>query len=126
MNKYQQPIILIVDDDETMCKLLCEQLKEEKFKAEFVLDGSDAVNIIKKKEFSLVILDQNMRIMNGDKALAEIKKYDSTLPVIMLSAQTDPAIIVKCIKLGADDYFPKPYEYDELIDSIIKYIRIKK
>jgi len=126
MNPNFQPKILIVDDDEIFCKLLGEQLQDDKFNTELALDGPEAIQKIKQNEYNLVILNQNMMVMNGDETLVEIKKYDSSIPVIMVSAQSDPAIIVKCIKLGADDYHTKPYDYDELLTSIIKYLKVKK
>jgi len=123
MNQFYQPRILIVDDDQVLCELLSEQLKELKFFADYTLDGKDALKKIEKETYNLVILDLNMPGMDGDKVLPEIKKYDPTLPVIMISAQTHPSYIVKCIKLGAEDYFTKPYDYDNILDAIIKYFK---
>lgn len=123
MNQFSQPKILTVDDDKTLCELMCAQLEDEKFITDYALDGPEAIEKIKREQFNLVILNQNMWKMNGDETLIEIKKYDSSIPVIMLSAQSDPWIIVRCIKLGADDYLTKPYEYDEILSSIIKYMR---
>ncbi len=123
MNQFPQPKILIVDDDELLCKLMCEQLQEDKFITEYVLDGIDALKKIKKSKFNLVILNQNMKMMNGDETLVEIKAYDSLIPVIIYSAQADSAIIAKCIKLGAADYITKPCDYEDLLESIIKHFK---
>jgi len=123
MNQFPQPKILVVDDDEVLCQLLCEQLQDDKFITEYVLNGFDAMKKIKNENYNLVTTNLNMPGMNGDQLLTEIKIYDSSIPVIMLTAQDDPATIVKCIALGADDYLTKPYEYDELLSSIIKHLK---
>ena len=102
---------------------MCEQLQDDKFITEYVLNGFDAMKKIKNENYNLVTTNLNMPGMNGDQLLTEIKIYDSSIPVIMLTAQDDPATIVKCIALGADDYLTKPYEYDELLSSIIKHLK---
>jgi len=118
-----QPKVLIVDDDDVLCNLLSSQLEEDGYITTYTLNGPEALRKIKNENFNLVILNQNMPGMNGDEVLANLKANKSSVPVIMLSAQSDPAIIVKCIKLGAEDYQTKPWEHDELLDSIKKYIR---
>jgi len=123
MNQFQQPKILIVDDDQKFCELLSEELNEEKLITDYVFNGIDALVKIKQENYNLIILNVNMPGMDGDEVLFEIKKYDSSLPVIMLTTESDPSMIVKCIKLGADDYLPKPYDYEDILDSVIKYFK---
>jgi len=123
MNQFSQPRILIVDDDKVLCELLAEQFHDDKFITAYELSGPAALKKIKEEKFNLIILNQNMPVMNGDEVLVKIKEYDSSIPVIMLSAQADPAIIVKCIKLGAADYINKPYDYEDLLGSVIKHLK---
>lgn len=61
--------------------------------------------------------------MGGDVLLKEIKGYEPDLPVIILTSQTDSKIKDRCFKLGAVDFFNKPYDFDELFDSVIEHIR---
>ena len=123
MSKFYQPRILIVDDDQVLCELLSEQLKEEKLETDIALNGKEALTKIRKGSYNLIILNFNMPGMKGDEVLTEIKKYDRSLPVIMLTSKDDPNVIVKCIKLGAVDYYTKPYDYDNILDAVIKYFK---
>ena len=73
--------------------------------------GNDAMSLIEKQKFSLVLLDMMMPDLNGDEVLRMIKSNPDTrdIPVVMISADTDTDKISKCIELGADDYLPKPF-----------------
>lgn len=121
METFPQLNILIVDDDLNLCKILSESFAEEKFLSEYVLDGTKALKILSKKKFDLVILNFNMPGLRGDKVLFIIKQNFPSLPVIMPSGQSTIETVVDCIKIGAVDYITKPFDYDELLDKIIKY-----
>ena len=74
-------------------------------------NGQEALEILTKKPFDLVFLDIMMPVMNGYETLEHIKA-DTALrdvPVIMISALDELDSVVKCIKLGAEDYLPKPF-----------------
>ena len=123
MNNFFQPKILIVDDDEVLCELLSEQLREEKLNTDMAFRGKEALRKIKSEDYNLIILNFNMPGMTGDDVLSQIKNYDASIPVFMLTTRDDPASIVKCMKLGAEDYFTKPYDYEEILDAVIKYFK---
>src|ERR1700692_2745308 len=73
--------------------------------------GAEAMSLIEKQKFSLVLLDMMMPDLNGDEVLRMIKGNPDTrdIPVIMISADTDTENVSKCIELGAEDYLPKPF-----------------
>jgi class 3 adenylate cyclase len=73
--------------------------------------GNEAIALIKKEKFSLVLLDLMMPDLNGDEVLKVIKSDPDKrdMPVVMLSADTDADKVSQCIELGADDYLPKPF-----------------
>ncbi|HQF43182.1 MAG TPA: response regulator [Ignavibacteriaceae bacterium] len=121
MENYSQLNILIVDDDETICQILQEYFLEEKFLAEYVLNGIDALKLLEEKSFDIVILNLNMPGLRGNEVLTIIKRKFPSLPVIMLSAQSAVSAVVECIKIGAVDYLTKPFDYDELLECIIRY-----
>src|SRR5205085_12291822 len=73
--------------------------------------GKEAIALLNKEKFSLVLLDLMMPDLNGDEVLTIIKGNPETrdIPVVMISADTDTEKVSKCIEIGADDYLPKPF-----------------
>jgi adenylate cyclase len=73
--------------------------------------GSEAIALIEKEKFSLVLLDLMMPDLNGDEVLKVIRSDPDKrdIPVVMISADTDTDKVSQCIELGADDYLPKPF-----------------
>ncbi|TMK07818.1 MAG: adenylate/guanylate cyclase domain-containing response regulator [Alphaproteobacteria bacterium] len=106
------PGILIVDDNEdnryTLELMLTSDGHERIASA---ASGSEALALIEKEKFSLVLLDLMMPDMNGDEVLKQIKSDPDKrdIPVVMISADTDAEKVSQCIELGADDYLPKPF-----------------
>lgn len=106
------PGILIVDDNEDnryTLRLLLESDGHER-----VIDasgGKEAIALLEREKFSLVLLDLMMPDLNGDEVLKIIKANPDSrdLPVVMISADTDTEKVSKCIELGADDYLAKPF-----------------
>ena len=110
--KSDLPAILIVDDNEDnryTLQMLLEADGHERIAS--ASGGNDAMSLIEKQKFSLVLLDMMMPDLNGDEVLRMIKSNPDTrdIPVVMISADTDTDKISKCIELGADDYLPKPF-----------------
>jgi adenylate cyclase len=110
--KSDSPAILIVDDNEDnryTLQLLLEADGHERIAS--ASGGAEAMSLIEKQKFSLVLLDMMMPDLNGDEVLRMIKSNPDTrdIPVVMISADTDTEKVSKCIELGADDYLPKPF-----------------
>src|SRR3989475_5294281 len=106
------PGILIVDDNEDnryTLQLMLESDGHERIAS--AANGKEAIALIEKEKFSLVLLDLMMPDLNGDEVLKAIKsdpdKRDP--PVVMISADTNADKVSQCIELGADDYLPKPF-----------------
>jgi DNA-binding NtrC family response regulator len=110
--------ILVCDDDETLCYLLKEQLLEEGFSVDTVYDGSFAIDAIKKKNYDLLLLDLNMKEVSGEDVLKFTVDYNSSIQVIILTAQSELRKAIDCIKLGAYDFVTKPYNFDELLVTV--------
>ena len=118
--------ILVCDDDETLCYLLKEQLLEEGFAVDTVYDGGLAIEAIKRKNFDLLLLDLNMRETSGEEVLKFVADYNSSLQVVILSAQTEIRSAIDCIKMGAYDFITKPYNFDELLLTINRALEHKE
>lgn len=114
---------LIVDDDDAIRDALSEILMEAGYLVDVAEDGVEALNKIKKKSFDSVLSDVWMPKMNGIELLREIKKYDFTLPVVMVTGYPDIKIAVEAIKEGASDFITKPVRIEQVevvIEKIIK------
>src|SRR5437764_4713254 len=106
------PGILIVDDNEDnryTLQLLLETDGHERITC--AASGNEAIALIEKEKFSLVLLDLMMPDLNGDEVLKVIRSDPDKrdIPVVMISADTDADKVSQCIELGADDYLPKPF-----------------
>src|SRR6266699_6703642 len=106
------PGILIVDDNEDnryTLQLMLESDGHERITC--ASGGNEAIALIEKEKFSLVLLDLMMPDMNGDEVLKQIKSDPDKrdIPVVMISADTDVEKVSQCIELGADDYLSKPF-----------------
>ena len=110
--------ILVCDDDETLCYLLKEQLLEEGFNVDTVYDGKYAIEAVKANNYDILLLDLNMKEVQGEEVLKFVKDYTSTLQTIILSAQGEMRKAIDCIKNGAYDFITKPYEFEQLLVTI--------
>src|SRR5215472_9255330 len=106
------PGILIVDDNEDNRYTLQWMLESDGHeRIASAASGNEAIALIEKEKFSLVLLDLMMPDLNGDGVLKLIKSDPDKrdIPVVMLSADADAEKVAQCIELGADDYLPKPF-----------------
>jgi two-component system, NtrC family, response regulator AtoC len=117
--------ILVCDDDETLCYLLKEQLLESNFSVDTVYDGSFAIEAIKNMNYDVLLLDLNMKIVNGEEVLKFVSEYNASIQVIILTAQSDLRKAVDCIRLGAYDFVTKPYNFEELLITINRALEHK-
>src|SRR4028119_2445923 len=104
--------ILVVDDDDNNRFTLVQRLKREGYgNVTTASNGQDALTLLSRSPFDLVLLDVMMPGLDGIAVLTTIKE-DPLLrhvPVIMISAASDLDRVVRCIELGAEDYLPKPF-----------------
>ncbi|GAB4508763.1 MAG: hypothetical protein OHK0046_02200 [Anaerolineae bacterium] len=104
-------LILVVDDNEMNRDVLVRRLQRQKFEVEVAEDGEQALAMLAKTPYDLVLLDVQMPKLNGYEVLERIKTdpLRRDVPVIMITAVDDLDSVVKCIELGADDYMFKPF-----------------
>lgn len=114
--------VLIVDDDENICKLLSLYLEKDDFETVFCHDGETALSRLADSSFDVVLLDIMMPGIDGLTVLAELRKF-SDIPVIVLSARGEPMDKISGLDRGADDYIAKPFEPQELIARIKAVLR---
>jgi len=104
-------LILVVDDNEGNRDVLSRRLLRDGYEVMLAETGRQALRMAKRYQFDIILLDIMMPEMDGIEVLAELKKDSELrhLPVIMISAVDETESVVRCIKLGADDYLPKPF-----------------
>jgi adenylate cyclase len=104
--------ILVVDDNEDNRYTLAKRLKRERYEdVALATNGREALDLIARQPFDLILLDIMMPEMNGYEVLERLKADDLLrhVPVIMISAISELDSVVRCIELGAEDYLPKPF-----------------
>ncbi|MDA3898769.1 MAG: sigma-54 dependent transcriptional regulator [Desulfobacteraceae bacterium] len=110
--------ILIVDDDDQLRMSFAKLLTEEGYDIRTAPTGETGVEEVKKKAPWLVIMDVRLPRMNGLEAFGEIRKIDSTLPVIIMTAFGTTDTAIEATKLGAFDYILKPFDIPAVLTLI--------
>ena len=114
--------ILLMDDDENICKVIRLYLEKEGMNVQVAHDGAAGLDLFHQETPDLVLLDIMMPGMDGIEVIKQIRR-ESSVPVIMLTAKGDTIDKVLALELGADDYIVKPFEPKELIARIKAVIR---
>ena len=114
--------VLVVDDDINIVKLIKLYLEKEDYTVYTAHNGVEALEVWKKENPSIIILDIMMPEMDGNSVCREIRKTSDT-PIIMLTAKGVTFDKVLSLELGADDYLVKPFEPKELIARIKAILR---
>lgn len=119
MTKYK---ILYAEDDETLAFLTKDNL-EQYYDVTHCDDGEIALNTFQKDTFDICILDIMMPKMDGFELAENIRKTNSEVPIIFLSAKTLKEDRIKGLRLGADDYLVKPFSIEELLLKIEIFLK---
>ena len=119
-------LILVVDDEEVIRRLLCHKLKNEGYVCIEASGSQLAMEKMQEKPADLVILDIMMPGGSGVELLPELKKIYPDTIVIMATAVGDAETAIKCVRLGAYDYFTKPYNLDEVVISVGRALNTRR
>ncbi len=115
--------ILIVEDDAAIATGLSLNLRLAGLTPSIARDGDEALEVIARDDFDLVLLDINLPRRNGLEVLSELRARDELVPVIVLSARDGEFDKVAALRLGADDYVTKPFALAELLARIDAVLR---
>jgi DNA-binding response OmpR family regulator len=118
--------ILLVEDDEFITELLTFMLQREGHQVTHLSDGEAAFQHIRSSPPpSLVLLDAMLPYRDGLALLAEIRRQPAwaSLPVVMLTARSLERDIVQAIESGASDYIVKPFQPQELLARVRRFVR---
>lgn len=117
--------ILIAEDDPGIVSFLVKGLKAEGYATAVAADGDQATRLLAldDEHFDLVLLDLGLPGTSGDDVLRLLRRRDTALPVIVLTARADVADKVRGLELGANDYVTKPFSFAELLARIRAALR---
>lgn len=115
--------ILIIDDEPSICVTLAMALGK-KYTTEYKLNAADGLNLLKSKDFDLVLLDLKIGMVNGLDVLKEIKAHDPAIAVIIITAFGSIDTTIEAMRAGAYTYVTKPLRIEELQLHIEQALRV--
>ena len=125
VTKHQHHI-LIVDNDRAICWVLDKAFAEEGYRTAIAANGKEALDMIEKNSFSLVIMDVMMPVMDGlaaTRAIRQTLRLD--VPIIALTANAIKGDREKCLEAGMDEYLTKPVEMELLYQTLAKLTAVR-
>jgi two-component system sensor histidine kinase/response regulator len=125
---YKRARILIVDDNPTNIELLKQILGDKGYEVMVALSGEAALKLVSDIKPNLILLDVMMPGIDGYDTCKELKSNDKTkeIPVIFITAKTEPSDIVKGFAVGGVDYVTKPLQIEELIARVDTHIQLRQ
>ncbi|MFM1654296.1 sigma-54-dependent transcriptional regulator [Brevibacillus sp. B_LB10_24] len=118
--------VLIVDDEEQICRIMARKLNKAGFRTLQALDGKTALQVMEQEEIDVVFLDYMLPDMTGIDVLQAIRQDNREVVVYMLTAYGNIENAVKAMKLGANDYLNKPVELNLVKEMVEKAAETKR
>ena len=110
--------ILVVEDHPRLATAVAEGLRREGMAVDVAFDGADALAHLAVTQYDVVVLDRDLPGVHGDQVCRALVAQRSVTRVLMLTAASTIRDRVDGLELGADDYLPKPFDFDELVARI--------
>ncbi|MBC8009113.1 MAG: sigma-54-dependent Fis family transcriptional regulator [Burkholderiales bacterium] len=120
------PSVLIVDDLLSIHEMLEAVIQPTGYSTAFATDGEKALARYKAEKYDLVLADIDMKPMDGITLLRQLKAYDPTTVVIIMTAYASTESAVQALKFGAFDYLQKPFRVDDLISTLKRALEFRK
>jgi len=117
------PPVLVVDDEKNMRLSLKTVLTDERYGVRTVESAEEALELLEREEFFMVITDVRLGGMSGYELLGKVRAQWPDLPVLMITAYATPKLAVEAIKAGAMDYLAKPFAPEELLHAVGEAVR---
>ena len=116
--------ILIIDDQPGIRLLLNEVFKKEGYTPLLAANGMEALKIFEEELIDCVLLDMKIPGMNGLEILEHLKEKNKRIPVIMMTAYGEQELIDEAMKLGASNYFTKPFNIFEVLEEVNEILKV--
>ena len=114
--------ILVVEDDQDINRLLCRILTDGGYDVRPAFSGSEAVLWAEQYDYDLVLLDLMLPGLTGEEFIAQMRRK-KTMPILVLSAKAGLEDRVNVLRLGADDFIPKPFDNAEVLARVEAQLR---
>ena len=114
--------ILVVEDDPDINRLLCRILTDSGYVCRPAFSGSEAMLWAGQFDYDLVLLDLMLPGLSGEECIAQLRQ-GHTMPILVLSAKAGVEARVNVLKMGADDFIPKPFDNDEVLARVEAQLR---
>lgn len=110
--------VLVVEDEEQLASTIARGLRREGFAVDVALDGGEALARSDVNFYDVIVLDRDLPVLHGDEVCKSLVATKRETRIIMLTAAGDVGDRVQGLRLGADDYLPKPFAFQELVARI--------
>ena len=115
--------MLLVEDQKRLANLLKRSLVEDGYVVDMAYDGQDALDKFEVNKYDLIILDVMLPIKNGVEVCREVRRINTDIPILMLTALDDVDDRIAGLDSGADDYLVKPFSFGELSARVRALLR---
>jgi DNA-binding response OmpR family regulator len=119
----EKPHLLYVEDDESLSFVTKDNLELQGYHITHCADGRKALEVMRKEDFDLCILDVMLPEVDGFTIAKEIRSYNQHVPIIFLTAKSLKEDKIRGLRLGGDDYITKPFSIEELILKIEVFLK---
>ena len=106
--------ILIIEDEEQLCRSMAEGLRMDGYETDTCFDGEEGLELCMTENYDLILLDLNLPGIDGLEILRQFRTFNTNTPVLILSARVQIQDKVEGLDLGANDYLTKPFHFEEL------------
>jgi len=121
-----RPKVFYVEDELFLARIVKESLESREFEVIMEHDGGKAINLFKRVQPDICVLDVMLPNKDGFEIADEIREINETIPIIFLTAKTQTEDVVKGFTLGGNDYLRKPFSIEELIARMQNLLRSGK
>ena len=119
-SSHAKPSILIVDDDEVFCEVLCDAFKDRGYSVSVARNIDEGLHCARKHEPEYAVIDLRIGQESGLKMVEALHALDENTRIVMLTGYSSVATAVEAIKLGAVHYLTKPADADEILAALHK------
>jgi len=116
--------VLVIDDEQIVLDSVSQILIDENYEVDASLSGREGLDWAIERPYDIVLTDIRMPDIGGMRVLRDIKRIKSSLPVLIITGYATTKAAVQAMKLGAADYIEKPFEPEQLLESVARALGI--